>query len=451
MSATYVDTFNNDTVPPAGVGYQSVSLTADAVAVWPYNASGVGFFVAKINDITSTQVVTLTMPPATQVSNGEDSLWRNIGLFDVNLLKSDGSALATVPPSTAVYIYVADNTTDPGVWGVVNYGSAPSAINAGALAGYGLAAAGAKINAVIPVISSAGSYTITAINQASMLNCVGGAAGSVSLTAAATLGPGFFCYLKNSSSATVTITPLIGTIDGAAAFQVQPGESLTIIGNGADFFTEGYGRSIAYQFTQQVISLTAPDLGYTLSSAQASAKLLKFTGTSGSTVTIGLPSIAGIYYVINDTSALPIALKFTTGSVDPTTGVITGGGAVASLAASSTTSLTCDGTNIYTASVSSVLTNALISLLDGTSGAPSLNFSSEMSTGLYRGGLGEMGVAVLGASVGVFDSTGWDGGLGPFATGVTQATGDNTTSVATDAFVQREAFNIALALAVALG
>jgi hypothetical protein len=446
---TYTDVFNSNTVPPSGMAFQALALTGNVVAVWPYNSSG-GVVVAKINDLTATSNWSITMPPASQVGNGEDVLFRNVSGFTVQILRSDGSGLATVNAGTAVYIYVTDNSTSIGSWGVINYGASSSSVSAAALAGYGLVASGSLLNTNVPTTIAVGAPTITAVNLAALVNYTSGS-GAVALTTPATLGSGFYCLFHNSSVATVTLTPATGTIDGAASFQVQPGESLILITDGTNFFTVGYGRSTSYQFTQQVINLSAPNLGYTLSATQATAKLLKFTGTSSGNVTIGLPAVANIYYVINSTAASAIALTFTTGSVDSTTGVITGGGLTTILPISSTTSLTVDGTNVYTASVSSVLTNASVGLTDGTVGAPSLNWSNEQSTGFYRPAAGETGVTILGSSVGYYDSNGWQGKLGASATGVTQAQGDNTTKVATDAFVQREAFNIALALAVALG
>ena len=59
------------------------------------------------------------------------------------------------------------------------------------------------------------------------------------------------------------------------------------------------------------------------------------------------------------------------------------------------------------------------SLANGTVGAPSLNFSLETSTGLYRPGVGTMGLSILGTNLIVFDAQGVDvTGTGNFTDGI---------------------------------
>jgi hypothetical protein len=62
---------------------------------------------------------------------------------------------------------------------------------------------------------------------------------------------------------------------------------------------------------------------------------------------------------------------------------------------------------------------ANISLVDGTAGAPSLNFSSETSTGIFRPGLGEFGLTILGVEMFALSSTGLTvPGTGTFTGGI---------------------------------
>jgi hypothetical protein len=60
------------------------------------------------------------------------------------------------------------------------------------------------------------------------------------------------------------------------------------------------------------------------------------------------------------------------------------------------------------------------SLANGSAGSPSLNFASETSTGIYRPGSGEFGIAVLGVQRFDLTATGLTiNGTGTFGSGVT--------------------------------
>jgi hypothetical protein len=58
-------------------------------------------------------------------------------------------------------------------------------------------------------------------------------------------------------------------------------------------------------------------------------------------------------------------------------------------------------------------------LINGTAGAPALNFAAETSTGIYRPGSGEFGISILGVQLFGLTATGLDvPGLGNFTGGV---------------------------------
>jgi hypothetical protein len=74
--------------------------------------------------------------------------------------------------------------------------------------------------------------------------------------------------------------------------------------------------------------------------------------------------------------------------------------------------LLCDSVNLLNAST--IAAGAVnLSLVSGTAGAPSLNFASETSTGIYRPGSGEFGISILGTQL--FDLTA--SGLNIYGTG----------------------------------
>jgi hypothetical protein len=80
--------------------------------------------------------------------------------------------------------------------------------------------------------------------------------------------------------------------------------------------------------------------------------------------------------------------------------------------------LLCDSQNIYNAStIAAGATN--VTLANGSVSSPSLNFSAESSTGIYRPGAGEMGITVLGSKVAGWTASGVSvTGTGIFSGGV---------------------------------
>jgi hypothetical protein len=126
---------------------------------------------------------------------------------------------------------------------------------------------------------------------------------------------------------------------------------------------------------------------YTLTSSEASNVIQKYTGTLTDNVTVVLPQTIQVYYITNQTdgTGAEYEITFTTGA----------GGDVASVPAGQQVILLCDSVNLLNAST--IAAGAVnLSLVSGTAGAPSLNFASETSTGIYRPGSGEFGISILG-------------------------------------------------------
>jgi hypothetical protein len=123
----------------------------------------------------------------------------------------------------------------------------------------------------------------------------------------------------------------------------------------------------------------------------------KYTGTLTGNVTVILPPTIQVYYITNQTNgtASNFTITFTTNS----------GGTVATVPAGQQVTLICDSVNLLNANT--VLAGASsISLIDGTVGAPALNFSSETSTGVYRATSGEFNTSILGVLRSTLSATG---------------------------------------------
>jgi hypothetical protein len=128
-------------------------------------------------------------------------------------------------------------------------------------------------------------------------------------------------------------------------------------------------------------------------------------------VTITVPQTIQVYYVTNQTDGTPSQYTVTF-----TTGVSGGGTAV--IPAGQQVILLCDSVNLLNASTIAAGASVL-SLDNGNVGSPSLNFASETSTGVYRPGSGEIGMAVLGVKRFGLTATGLNiTGTGNFTGGV---------------------------------
>jgi hypothetical protein len=119
--------------------------------------------------------------------------------------------------------------------------------------------------------------------------------------------------------------------------------------------------------------------------------------------------VVNLYVVSNQTTDNGYTLTLTTGVA---------GGANAVIPPGQQATLICDGTNFLNANTFQAGSTS-ISLVNGTVGTPALNFSSETSTGVYRPGIGEFAVSILGTQRLDVTATGITvTGSGTFTTGV---------------------------------
>jgi hypothetical protein len=168
------------------------------------------------------------------------------------------------------------------------------------------------------------------------------------------------------------------------------------------------GQAAQFNFTQLTKAVTTGT--YTLTSSEASNVVQKYTGTLTANVTIILPQTIQVYYITNQTdgTASNFTITFTTNS----------GGGVAAVEAGNQIILLCDSVNLLNANTV-VAGGSSLSLIDGNAGTPSLNFASELTTGVFRPGSGQFGISVLGIQLFSLASTGLTiSGTGTFTGGV---------------------------------
>jgi hypothetical protein len=410
---SYISPFTGNVIQPTDVAYRSVALTANQQLAWPINGNATEDVAARIMDVTASAAgYKLIMPPANQVSVGQDALIRNVGSYSFTVVDYDLGTIILITPGQTKYIYVTANATTAGTWGLISFGVGTSSVDAATLAGYGLKAISSTLNVAYGVNVFSSNYTAIASDRAATYVWTSGA-GTLSLTTAATLGNDWFMILRNGGTGSLAVTPNGGSlINGAASISLQPSDSCLICCSGTAFYTVGLGRSTQFNFTQLTYPVTSGS--YTLTSSEASNVIQKYTGTLTNNVTIVLPQTVQVYYITNQTNggASAYEITFTTGA----------GGGVAVVPAGQQVILLCDSVNLLNASTITAGA-ANVSLVNGTAGAPSLNFASETSTGIYRPGSGEFGISITATKRFGLTSTGLTiTGTGTFTSGISGGT-----------------------------
>jgi hypothetical protein len=402
--------FTGNVVQPTDVSYRRIILTTDLQLEWPINGTTTDDASARIMEVsTASASHELWMPPANQASVGQDALIRNVGAVSVTVKDYTGAnTIVTIAAGEAQYIYIVTNATTAGTWGIIAFGIGSSGADAATLAGYGLLAIGQTLNQSQPVTTFSSNYTALTTDRSSTYVWTGGA-GTLTLTLASTLADNWFMFLRNSGTGALTVTGTSGDlVNGSTSIALQPADSCIIVCSGSQFYTVGLGRNTQFAFTQLSKAVTSGS--YTLTASEASNVIQKYTGTLTGNVTIIVPSTVQVYYIVNATSG---AFTVT---------ISTGAGATAVLTAGSQATLVCDSVNLFNANT--VLAGSSnISLNNGLVGAPSLNFSSETTTGIYRASSGEFNHAILGVLRSTLSATGLAiVGTGNFTSGVSGVT-----------------------------
>lgn len=394
---SYVNPYTGQTINPSQVGYEYLSISADTILEWPINGN-VSNVVANIVEVNATVTnVHVIMPPATQVSDGQSVLFRNVGNNPFYVVNSTGGAIATVNVGIAQYIYLTNNSTQAGTWSTVTFGAGTSSANAADLAGYGLTALNSTLNQSYPVVSQYSNYTFLPENRASFYVWKSGA-GTLTLPSSATLGNNWFVMIRNTGTGILNIVPSgTDTIDGLTSTQLQINESFTIVSNGSDgFSTFGYGQSVQFFFT--ILSKVVTGGTVTLSAAEASNVIQEYTGTLTSNCIVILPPTVQLYSIQNKTAGA-FTLTFKTTAT---------GASVVIVPQGQTYIIICDGTNVYSASGSGGGGGggSSLSLANGAPSTPSLNFVGDTTTGLYLPASGQLGFAISGVNAGTLTSSG---------------------------------------------
>jgi len=391
---TYTNPYTGQTISPSQVGYESITISVDTELQWPINGNTTSVVANIIEVSATTGGLKLKMPPATQVSNGQSALIRNIGANAFTVVNQSNGTIVNIASGVAQYIYVTNNTTINGTWQTVTFGAGTSAANAATLAGNGLEATSTTLNTVTPVTLFSSNYNIQTTDQSSLLVWTGGA-GTATLPVAATAGANWYVVIKNDGTGILNIA-LQGTdtIDGQVSAQLQIDESFVVVSDGSDYYSYGYGRSATFFFTQLSKNVTGGTV--TLTSAEAANIIQEYSGVLTSNCSVILPPTVQLYSLRNTT----------TGSFSLTFRTAAAGAATLVLPQNQTIIAICDGTNVYNSQTATSSTISQLTLGNGSAGAPSLSFLSSATTGLYLAASNQLGIAANGANVATFTPNG---------------------------------------------
>ena len=421
---SYTSPFTGDVVQPTDVSYESITLTANLQLVWPINGNlSTDTPAARIMDVSASSAgLELRMPPADEVSVGQDALIKNTGAHTFTVKTSGGTGtIVAIASGTSRYIYLTNNTTAAGTWSNFEFGAGTSSADAATLAGAGLLASGLTLNQSHPVESIIASQSFVDGDRAKTYVWDGGAT-SVTLPSAVKVGNNWFMLIKNNGTGTLTVGTGGGNIDGAATKAFQPSESAFVVSTGTEFVTVGYGVSTQFEFG--ILTKTVTSGTYTLTASEAANTIMIFDGVLVGNVTIIVPPVVNFYIVSNQCTAGGNTLTISTGAVGANT---------ATVPANAQASLFCDNTNILNANTTQA-GGTSFSLVNGTAGSPAVYFGSEANTGIYRPGAGRFGISILGNLVldtdangisvtGDVDATGNVSGVDGTFTGNMQVTG----------------------------
>lgn len=410
---SYISPFTGDVIQPTDVSYRGFTLSSNTQLEWPINGNATDNYAARIMEVTaSAGSLSLYMPPANQVSVGEDSLIRNLGANTFTVKDyAGGNTIISVAAGESKYIYITDNPDEEGTWGIISFGVGTSNADAATLAGYGLMASGTTLNQSSPVTTFSSNRSAEVTDRASLLVWTGGA-GTLTLDLAATLGDDWFIQVRNSGTGLLTVACSGSDLFNASStVGLQPTDSCFIACSGTAFYSIGLGKNTQFNFSQLVKTVSSGT--YTLTASEAANVIQKYVsvGNLSGDVTIQVPPTVQVYYIQNATSGGPSNYTVTI-----STGV--SGGGNAAITAGQQATLICDSINLVNANT--ILAGSTsISLINGTVSTPALNFGSETSTGVYRPTSGEFGISVLGTQRAVVSATGISvTGSGTFSNGI---------------------------------
>jgi hypothetical protein len=426
---TYTNPYTGQTINPSQVGYESLTISSNTTLTWPINGTTTGNVVANIIEVTATAAnLKLILPAATQVSNGQAIIIRNIGSggnYAFNVVTNvANTVIVNIPVSASgtvsntYYIYVTNNSTQDGTWSNIAMGIGTSSASASTLAGSGLTAINNTLNEATVVTTFSSSYSFVNNDRADLYTWTGGS-GTATLpnpiAGTGGVGAGWFVIIKNNGTGVLTVAVAGGStkidptssgaspIGGTATVQVQIANSSVFVTDGYNWFTYALAQTNVFNYTQYVAAVDSiVSSPFVVSQTNAKSVIQQYQGVLGLNLTVLLPQTVQLYSLRN----------ITTGSYSLTFGISNNAGTAAlgttiTVPANQTIIAISDGTNLYNANSATSSYIATLSVSNGSAANPSITFQSDLTSGLYLVASGQLGLAISGVDVGTLTSSGF--------------------------------------------
>ena len=326
---SYTNIFGGTPVQPSQPSYEALTISANTALVWPLEATGATPYAAAAIDVTATAgSLLLMMPPGNTGSAGVISMVTNVGSNSFTVTDQAGNAIAPIAPTQSWLLILRSNTTANGSWGAIQMGATAASATSAALAGPGLAAVGALLETNRVSVSLSASTLLTNAYRSQAVTWTG-TTGTLTLDTIANLTAGWECLINNSGTNTLTIACSGGaTVNGAATFVMQPGNSGILVCGSGGFLTFGaivtslaiaVGGTGASSATAALTNLGGTSIGKSIFTAPSAASVLALLGISNTaaffeaTVSSNQSpntSVGGTVFIC--TMALTITLPLTT-------------------------------------------------------------------------------------------------------------------------------------------
>ena len=262
-------TYGGVTLSNSVQGTGSMVLSTNAVLTTPNIGAATG---TSLSTTSTARILNVTAPPAGGSTGAGYKIGSgtNFGVFygsGLPTLSADQGSLYLRSDGTPYY-----NTNGTTGWSAVGGGGGSSTIT---------------------ISNKTAAYTVVAGDLATVINCTSGTF-TVTLTAAATLGAGFNCWIWNTSTTSTNIITIDAnaseTIDGKTTLLLGRGEGTQIICDGTNWQTgdkktmRGYAENILSTASRPVASgSNAVALGVSLASGDTSFAASNGLITGGAT------------------------------------------------------------------------------------------------------------------------------------------------------------------------
>lgn len=341
----FTEVFGNNLILPSNATFLALALSADVELQWPIEQAINDQVVADLIEVTATGPgLSITIPDARQVSQGYTATFNNIGAQTVTVNNAVGGTLVSLVSGTVWVLYLADNSTEAGLWRIFQLGASVSVAVAAALAGAGLKAIATTLNQSMPVQAvSVTPVNVLDANRATLFNWTSGL-GDLNLPTAASVGSDWYIQVRNSGSGNLTVAPSTGQIDGAATKTFAPGSSGFVVTDGTDYFTVGFGSGASGGGSFDFVEIDVSGSGdFVLSGANLNRIAYRFIGVLTGTRNIVVPNTTQQYWVTNGTTGA-FSLFIKTAAQSPGVEVLQSNSGITY----------CDGTNVLDAESSTV-------------------------------------------------------------------------------------------------